>query len=113
MLRDPLAVQKILADHFGPKIFAKPKKTPLEPLDLLATVGQSCVCVCESVIVLVSVSVCLCVCGDKRRCGVVTLTSPKKLFPKKTHISLSSHLYLKSFSLSSINYYITIKYYIN
>ena len=110
MLRDPLAVQKIFADHLWPKNICKAReKTPLEPLDLLATVGQ----LCESVIVLVSVSVCLCVCGDKPRCGVVTLKSPKKLFPKKTHISLSSHLYLKSFSLSSINYYITIKYYIN
>ena len=57
MLHDPLAVQKILADHLGPKIFAKPEKTPLEPLDLLATVGQSCVC--ESVSVLVSVCVCV------------------------------------------------------
>ena len=46
MLRDPLAVQKILADHLWSKNFLQnPKKTPLEPLDLLATVGQSCVCV--------------------------------------------------------------------
>ena len=47
MLRDPLAVQKLLATHFRIKKFAKPEKY-LEPLDLTATVGQSCVCVCES-----------------------------------------------------------------
>ena len=64
MLRDPLAVQKILADHLWSKKFCKTrKKTPLEPLDLLAMVGQSCVC--ESGRVLVSVSVCVCVCGDE------------------------------------------------
>ena len=58
MLRDPLAVQKILADHLWSKNICKTrKKTPLEPLDLLATVGQSGVCVCVSV--LVSVSVCV------------------------------------------------------
>ena len=56
MLRDPLAA-KILADPFWSKINCKTRKTPLEPLDLLATVGQSCVCVSVSVLV----SVCVCV----------------------------------------------------
>ena len=59
MLRDPLS---------------GPKKTTA----LLATVGQARVCV----FVFVSV----CVCCEERRCGVVTLKSPKK-----THISLSSN----------------------
>ena len=85
MLRDPLAVQKILADHLWSKnILQNPKKTPLEPLDLLATVGQSRVCV--SVSVLVSV----CVCGEERRCGVVMLKSPKK----NTFLSLQTLLSL-------------------
>ena len=62
MLRDPLAVQKkFLPTTCGPKMFRKTRKTPLEPLDLLATVGQSCVRVSESVSVLMSVCVCLCV----------------------------------------------------
>ena len=45
MLRDPLAAKKkFLLTLFWSKIFAKPeKKTPLEPLDLQATVGPSCV----------------------------------------------------------------------
>ena len=81
MLRDPLAAKKNLADPFWSKINCKTRKTPLEPLDLLATVGQSCVCV--SVSVLVSVSVCV----EERRCGVVTLKSPKK-----THNYLSLYL---------------------
>ena len=56
MLRDPLAAKKCFADHFGPKNkLQKPEKTPLEPLDLLATVGQSCVCECQCV------SECVCV----------------------------------------------------
>ena len=93
MLRDPLLVKKCFVDHlWSPKThLQKPKKT-LEPLDLLATVGQSCVCVCESVNVLVSVSVC--VRGDEQRCGVVTLKSPKKLPPLKKHIYLCPHGYL-------------------
>ena len=45
MLRDPLAVQKLSLTTRVPKNCAKPEKTPLEPLDPLATVGQSCVCV--------------------------------------------------------------------
>ena len=59
MLRDPLAVQKkFLLTTRGPKILQNPKKkTPLEPLDLLATVGQSCVCV--SVCISECVSVCV------------------------------------------------------
>ena len=55
MLRDPLAVQKFLLTTCGPKILQNPKKNPLEPLDLLATVGQSCVCVSVSVLVSVCV----------------------------------------------------------
>ena len=60
MLRDPLSVNKCFADHFWSKNpnLQKPEK-PLEPLDLLATVGQSCVCV--NVGVLFSVRVCVCV----------------------------------------------------
>ena len=58
MLRDPLL---------------GPKKT----IALSATVGQARVCV----FVFVSV----CVCCEERRCGGVTLKSPKK------HISLSSN----------------------
>ena len=44
MLRDPLAVKTVLLTTFGPKNpnCKKPEK-PLEPLDLLATVSQSCV----------------------------------------------------------------------
>ena len=62
MLRDPLAVKKILADPLWSKINCKTRKTPLEPLDLLAMVGQSCVCV--------SVSVLVSVCVEERRCDV-------------------------------------------
>ena len=73
MLCDPLSVKKCFADHFWSQKpnWQNPKKT-LEPLDLLATVGQSCVCV--NVSVLVSV----CVCGEEQHCGVVTLKSQKK-----------------------------------
>ena len=63
MLRDPLT---------GPKTIA-----------LLATVGQARVCV----FVFVSV----CVCCEERRCGGVTLKSPKKhisLHPQSNAISL-------------------------
>ena len=50
MLPDLLAVKNVLLTTFGPKFFAKTrKKTPLEPIDLLATVGQSCVCECQCV----------------------------------------------------------------
>ena len=55
------------------KYFAKPEKY-LEPLDLSATVGQSCVSVC----------VCVKMCVEERRCGGVPLKSPRK-----THIALS------------------------
>ena len=48
-----------------------------------------CVCLCLWV----------CVCCEERRCGVVTLKSPKK----NTYLSV-----LISFSLSSTNYYISI-----
>ena len=60
MLRDPLSVYKCFADHFWSKNpnLQKPEK-PLEPLDLLATVGQSCVCVNVSVLVSVRVGVCV------------------------------------------------------
>ena len=54
MLPDPLAGPKTLADHlWSKKYLQNPKKTPLEPLALLATVGQACVCV------FVFVSVCV------------------------------------------------------
>ena len=61
MLRDPLSVKNVLLTTFGPKKvektpFAK-TKIPLEPLDLLATVDQTCVCVNVSLLV----SVCVCV----------------------------------------------------
>ena len=46
------------------KICKTRKKTPLEPLDLLAMVGQSCVCESGRVLVSVSVSVCVCVCVE-------------------------------------------------
>ena len=58
MLRDPWQSKNVLLTTFwSPKIFfyKNPKKTPLEPLDLLATVGQSCVCVSVSVLVSVCV----------------------------------------------------------
>ena len=86
MLRDPLVAKKFLQTTCWSKNnLQKPeKKTPLEPLDLLATVGQSRVCVC--VYVCLCVSVCVC---EERRCGVVTLKSPKI-----THFSLTYYLSL-------------------
>ena len=83
----PWRSKKFLLTTCGPKNLAKPEITPLEPLDLLATVGQSCVCVRVSV--LVSVSVCV----EERRFGVVTLKSPKK-----THFSLPEKLLSLSLS---------------
>ena len=92
MLRDPLAAKKF-ADHFGLKKIAKSrKKNPLEPLDLLATVGQSCVCEC----------VCVCVISEEQRCGVVTLMS------LKIHILLSV---LLSFFLSTTTNYLCLPIY--
>ena len=99
MLRDPLAVKKFLLTPFWSKNnLQNPKKTPLEPLDLLATVGQSCVCV--SVSVLVSV----CVCGEERRCGVVTLESPKK------RISLFPYIILSVSNKQTISVSLSITY---
>ena len=72
MLRDPLAVKNFLRPSFESKIFAKPEKY-LEPLDLPATVGQSCVGVCACV----SVCVCESECVEERRRDVETLKSPK------------------------------------
>ena len=47
MLRDPMAAKKVVLTTLVPKMNCKnPKKTPLEPLDLLAKVGQSRVCEC-------------------------------------------------------------------
>ena len=61
MLRDPCWSKNVLLTTFGPKTpFAKPEEKNLEPFDLLATVGQSCVRV--NVSVLASVCVCVCVC---------------------------------------------------
>ena len=51
----PPGSQKICRPLWSQKNCKIPKKTPLEPLDLLATVGQSCVCEC------VCVWVCVCV----------------------------------------------------
>ena len=85
MLRDPLSVQKCFADHFCSQKpnFAKTRKKNLEPLDLLATVGQPRVCV--------NVSECVRVCGEERRCGVVALKSTKKthFLSLQTLLSLS------------------------
>ena len=61
------------------KLFAKPEKY-LEPLDLSATVGQSCVSVC----------VCVKMCVEERRCGGVPLKSPRK----NTHSSLYPQTYI-------------------
>ena len=60
----PWRSKNVLLTTFGPKtpICKNPKKKNLEPLDLLATVGQSCVCV--NVGVLFSVRVCVCVKND-------------------------------------------------
>ena len=79
------------------KICKTRKKTPLEPLDLLAMVGQSCVCVC----VFVSVSVCV-LWRTTLRCRDVEVSE------KNTYLSV-----LISFSLSSTNYYISIYHTIN
>ena len=65
MLRDPLAVKKFLADHMWSKIFAKPEKSGTTCPHLGVCVSV-CVCDCESE------------CVEERRCGVVTLKSPKK-----------------------------------
>ena len=92
MLRDPLTVKKCFADHFWSQknpICKNPKKT-LEPLDLLATVGQSCVCVNVSVLV----SVCVCECSEERRCGVVTLKSLKKTHTNYAQLFHSFSFYL-------------------
>ena len=71
------------------KNLQNPKKY-LEPLDLAATVGQSCMCVC----------VCVCVNDEEQRCGGVTLKSPKKHISEKTRISLSHYLSLNKHSNS-------------
>ena len=57
MLRDPWQSKNVLLTAFGPKnpSLQKPEEKNLEPLDLLATVGQSCVCVNVSVLVSVCV----------------------------------------------------------
>ena len=66
----------------------KPEKKTLEPLDLQATVGQSCVSV------NVSVLVSDCVGSEERRCGVVTLKSLKKThIYSRFQISLSLYKY--------------------
>ena len=61
------------------KYLQNPKN--LEPLDLAATVGPSCVCVCVCVCVKVSV--------EERRCGGVPLKSPRK---KHTSLSILKHV---------------------
>ena len=81
----PWRSKNVLLTTFGPKKphLQKPKK-PLEPLDLLATVGQSRVCV--SVSVLVSVCVCVWRRTTLRRCDVEV--------SEKNHFSLSSNITL-------------------
>ena len=91
MLRDPLAVKKCFADHVrSQKPHLQQPEKPLEPLDLLATVGQSCVCVNVSVLV----SVCVCECSEERRCGVVTLKSLKKTHTNYAQLFHSFSFYL-------------------
>ena len=85
MLRDPLAVKKNSGRPLVvQKFLQNPKKTPLEPLDLLATVGQSCVCVCECEFEGV------CVCAWRRttvrRCDVEV--SEKTISVKNTYLSV-------------------------
>ena len=84
----PCRSKNVLLTTFVPKnpILQKPEKKNLEPLDLLATVGQPRVCV--------NVSECVRVCGEERRCGVVVLKSPKKthFLSLQTLLSLSLSL---------------------
>ena len=62
MLRDPLSAKKFLRPSRGQKYLQNPKN--LEPLDLPATVGPSCVgvnvCVCVKVSVLKNDVVVMC-----------------------------------------------------
>ena len=90
MLRDPLAVQKILADHLWSKNICKTWKNS-SGTTWPVSHGWPVMCVCVSV--WVGECECVCACGDKRRCGVVTLKSPKKnTYPQK-HISLYPQLF--------------------
>ena len=81
MLRDPLAVKKLLLTTCGQKYLQNPKN--LEPLDHILVCVK--VCVCESD--------CESECVEERRCGVVTLKSPKKHISEKKHISLFLIIY--------------------
>ena len=80
MLRDPLAVKKkFLLTTCGQKYLQNPKN--LEPLDHIFVCVKVCVCVCD----------CESECVEERRCGVVTLKSPKKntSFKKTTYLSVA------------------------
>ena len=83
LLRDPLAVQKIADPFPDQKNFCKNRKY-LEPLDLAATVGQSCVCEC--------VCVCVCVC-DSVVC-VVEVSAKKHITKPRIYQSRPTNLYL-------------------
>ena len=79
MLRDPLAVQKILATTFGQKIICKTRKNSSGTTWPVSHCWP---------VMCVGVFVSVCVCCEGRRCGVVTLKSPRK-----KHISLYPQIY--------------------
>ena len=83
MLRDPLAGQKkLLADHFGQKMFAKPQK------NYSGTTWPTSHCwpVCVSVLV----GVCVCVCVVKNDVNVLWLWSLRKNTYLSVLISVST-----------------------
>ena len=96
MLRDPLVVKNLLTP-FWVKNNCKTRKLLRNHLTyqpLLASHVCVGVCVC--------VFVCESECVEERRCGIVTLKSPKKHISevKKTHVPLSSYLSLNEHSIS-------------
>ena len=96
MLRDPLAVKKLANPFPGQKYLQNPKNiwNHLTYQPLLASHVCVCVCVC----------VCESECVEERRCGVVTLKSPKKNTSQKKHISLYPLIY---FSIAKQTLYLT------